>query len=67
MEAVPVNLATEEELTTISGIGPVLAQKIISFRDRVGQFSEADDLLHISGIGPARADWLSRQLSFEKK
>jgi competence ComEA-like helix-hairpin-helix protein len=42
-----VNTATEEELKAITGIGPVMAARIIAARP----FKSADDLKNVSGIG----------------
>jgi competence ComEA-like helix-hairpin-helix protein len=42
-----VNTATEEELKAITGIGPVMAARIIAARP----FKSADDLKKVSGIG----------------
>ena len=52
----PVSLssATAEQLDTLPGIGPVTAQKIVSFREQHGAFHSVDDLDAIPGIGPAR-------------
>jgi competence protein ComEA len=48
---VKVNYATQEELETLSGIGPSKAQTIIQHREENGLFKTAEDLLEISGIG----------------
>lgn len=45
---VDLNTATTQELQSISGIGPVLAAKIIAGRP----YKNVDDLLHVSGMGP---------------
>jgi competence protein ComEA len=50
---VNVNTATAEELETLPGIGEVLAQAIISYREENGPFATVDDLEEVSGIGPA--------------
>jgi competence protein ComEA len=49
----PVNLnsATIEQLDTLPGIGPVLAQRIVDYRTTNGPFAAVDDLNDVSGIG----------------
>jgi endonuclease YncB( thermonuclease family)/predicted flap endonuclease-1-like 5' DNA nuclease len=44
---IDINTATEKELTTVSGIGYVMAARIIAARP----FRSADDLKRVSGIG----------------
>lgn len=46
-----INKATIEDLQTISGIGPSLAQKIISYRTSIGKFNSLEELKNVSGIG----------------
>ncbi len=51
---VSLNSATAEQLDTLPGIGPVTAQKIVSYREQHGSFESVDGLDAIPGIGPAR-------------
>ena len=48
---VNLNTATEEELDTLPGVGPVTAQKILQWRSAHGAFSSVDELLEVDGIG----------------
>ena len=48
---VNVNTAGKETLVTLSGIGPVLAERIIAYRQEQGPFSQAEDLVKVKGIG----------------
>jgi len=52
----PISLstATAAELETLPGVGPVLADRIVSFRDQRGRFEEVEDLLEVPGIGEAK-------------
>lgn len=49
--AVNINRAGKAELDSLTGIGPVIAGRIISYRDQNGPFLTVDDLLKVSGIG----------------
>ena len=53
--AVPVNLnvADQAALETIPEIGPVTAAAILEYRAQVGSFSSVEELLEVSGVGPA--------------
>ena len=46
-----INLATLSELQTLPGIGPVIAQNIIDFREANDGFNSIDELLNVSRIG----------------
>ena len=48
---VDINTATLDELQTLKGIGPALAQRIIEYREEHGPFTSVEDLLHVKGIG----------------
>jgi len=48
---IDLNNAEQSELETLPGIGPALAQRIVSWRDDNGRFNSVDDLLVVAGIG----------------
>lgn len=52
--AVNLNNATKEELKTLPGVGEVTAAAIVQHREDNGPFTSIDQLLDISGIGPAK-------------
>jgi competence protein ComEA len=49
-----LNLATEEDLRRLPGIGPSKAKAILELRKRLGRFRRVDDLLRVKGIGRRR-------------
>ncbi len=46
-----INTATSEELQTLDGIGPVTAEKILSYRSSNGAFKSIEELKNVDGIG----------------
>jgi competence protein ComEA len=60
----PISLgaANVDQLDTIDGIGPVMAQKIVEYRDQHGGLSSVDQLDQVSGIGPATMESLRARL-----
>ncbi|HEV2757855.1 MAG TPA: ComEA family DNA-binding protein [Actinomycetota bacterium] len=51
--AVSLNSADAAALETIPGVGPVTAAAILAYRDEAGPFTSVEQLLEVSGIGPA--------------
>jgi competence protein ComEA len=51
---VNLNTATASQLEALPGIGPVLAQHIVDYRTRHGQFRSVDELRQVDGLGAAR-------------
>jgi competence protein ComEA len=59
-----VNTASATELTALPGVGPVLAERIVAFRNTNGPFGELADLGEVSGIGPKVLAGLADSVSF---
>jgi competence protein ComEA len=48
---VDINSAAKEALESLPGIGPVLAQRIIDYREANGPFAAVEDLQQVEGVG----------------
>lgn len=48
---IDLNRATATELEELPGVGPVLAGRIVAYRDEHGPFTEVGQLREVSGIG----------------
>lgn len=48
---VNINTADSSRLQELNGVGPVTAEKIISYREENGGFSSIEDIKNVSGIG----------------
>lgn len=61
-ETVLLNTATSEELESLPGVGPVLAERIVAWREQHGPFESVSGLLGVSGIGEKVLAGMSEQL-----
>lgn len=55
---IDLNLASEEELRLLPGVGPALARAIVERRRRKGPFRSVEELLEVAGIGPRKLERL---------
>ena len=49
-----INRATVKDFESLDGIGPVLANRIVTYRKTNGPFSAIEDLLKVPGIGQSK-------------
>ena len=46
-----LNAATAEQLATLPGIGPKVAERILEYRTKNGGFKKIEELMNVKGIG----------------
>lgn len=60
---VNLNTATQSELESVKGLGPVKAKAIIAYREANGKFKSIDDLDKVKGFGKASVEKLRGELT----
>ena len=55
IQKININQASQAELTELKGIGPVLSQRIVEYREEHGPFQPPEDIMEVKGIG--RKTW----------
>lgn len=59
---ISINTATSNELETLPGIGPAMAERIIAYRNEHGLFQNVEDLMQVKGIGNASFEKLKDRI-----
>ncbi len=49
-----INTATVDELSTLSGIGKAIAERIVAYRMQNGKFKNIEDIKNVTGIGDSK-------------
>jgi len=65
-ERVNLNTATVQQLIALPGIGPVLANRILEWREQHGSFRTVDDLQLVMGIGEKKMITLRPLVTVER-
>lgn len=50
-DVININKADKEELSKLPDIGPAMAERIIKYRTKYGDFEVIEDIMKVSGIG----------------
>jgi competence protein ComEA len=58
-----INTASAQELDALPGVGPVMAGRIVAYRQAHGAFTSVDQLQDVSGIGPSKYKQLAPLVS----
>ena len=59
---IDLNAAAAGDLDQLPGIGPVLAERIVSWRTEHGRFASVDQLRQVSGIGESKYQQLKARV-----
>lgn len=62
---VNINTSNVFQLVKVKGIGLIMAQNIVAYRDRKGHFKSIDDLLKVKGVGPAILSMIRHELCLD--
>ena len=62
-----LNRATVQDLTTLPGIGEVLAQRIVDYREAHGPFRSVEELIAVEGIGEGKLEKLRELVTVEEE
>ena len=67
LRMVNINTAGVDELDSLPGIGPVLAQRIVDYRTEHGPFRSAEELTQVEGIGRATVESIQDHIITEDR
>ena len=64
-QLININSANNQELTSLPGIGPAIAQNIIDYRESKGDFKTLQDVTNVSRIGQATLEKIKDYICFQ--
>jgi len=63
-KSINVNSASLADLENIPGVGEVIAQRIINYRNQFGFFNSLEDLGEVKGIGDKKIEVIKKLVTF---
>lgn len=60
-----INTATAQELAELPGIGLIMAERIIEYRENIGKFKTTDELKKVKGIGDKKFEEIGIYITTE--
>jgi len=64
-QTININTATSDQLEELSGIGPVLAQHILEYRNANGPFKNIEEIKNVKGIGDHTFENIKDKMAIE--
>ena len=66
-ELTNLNTASAEKLSRLPGIGQVLAERIVAYREANGPFESVEELLQVEGVGEGKLDGIRNEIYVERR
>jgi competence protein ComEA len=66
-EKININTASAEELAQLNGIGRVLAERIIDYRNEHGGFRYTYELMDVKGVGEAKYNAIKEYITVKEE
>ena len=62
-QVININQASAQELESVKGVGPALAERIVEYRTANGKFKSLDQLREVKGIGEAKLGKMKNEIT----
>lgn len=67
LAGVDINTASQADLESVKGLGPVKAKAIIEYRNKHGMFKSVEELANVKGIGSGTLKQLGDQVNIQEE
>ncbi|WP_350281989.1 helix-hairpin-helix domain-containing protein [Nitrosomonas sp.] len=67
LAGVDINTASQADLESVKGLGPIKAKAIIEYRNQHGMFKSVEELANVKGIGAGILKRLGDQVSVQEE